>query len=252
LAFFVFYKIFCFKEVFWSDFLIDSIEWVKSDILETCNNLRLKALPFAGILISFCLWVLTVSPLYGQRTSVTMNGQLIEHYNVFRGDTALKHGDYELYYKTHLIEKGSYNRGKKTGVWTYLNLGNAFEFQYDFDRDSLIKISGERQYRLRYESPCLYLGSPLVPYAFLTTIVGYPPDALEGQIAGKVDLILNISKTGEILNRHAEEDGSNKLLSEAVLKGSYDFPDDWRWIPARENNQRIESTYKITIHFELH
>lgn len=186
-----------------------------------------------------------------KKTSVLMNGQLIEHFYVSKIDTSLKHGAYQLFYKTHLIESGQFLNGQRVGVWTYCNLGNVLEFKYDFDQDSLIMVAGGEQQRMLAEtSPCMFLGSSLVPYAHISTLVGYPAKAYEKGLEGKVDLFLVISPEGQILNRYT---GSNdpRLLATPVLKASYSFPDDWQWIPERHNNQKQESIYKITILFEL-
>ncbi|WP_132434987.1 energy transducer TonB [Natronoflexus pectinivorans] len=188
----------------------------------------------------------------GQKTRTFHRGQMIENYHVLPSDTSIKHGTYRLHYKTHLIESGQYHKGKKVGVWIYFNLGNAFEFQYNYDLDSIVRIAGhERQSVLRFESPCLFLGSPLVPYVFLLNKVGYPLDAFEEGISGKVDLYLVISPDGEIVHRYVGS-SDHRFLTSAVLKASREFPDEWRWIPERRQNRKVESTYKITIFFDLH
>jgi hypothetical protein len=186
-----------------------------------------------------------------KRTSVLMNGQLIEHFYVSKHDTTIKHGPYELFYKTHLIESGQFVNDRRVGVWTYCNMGNVLEFKYDYDKDSLVMIAGgEQQKMLAVQSPCMFLGSSLVPYAHISTLVGYPARAYDKGKEGKVDLFLVISPEGRIIRRYT---GTNDpgLLAAPVLKASYSFPEEWIWIPERKNNQKQESIYKITILFEL-
>ena len=186
-----------------------------------------------------------------KKTSVLMNGQLIEHFYVSGSDTSLKHGPYELFYKTHLIESGQFMNGRKVGVWTYCNLGNVLEFKYDHDCDSLVLIAGgEQQSMLDQTSPCMFLGSSLVPYAHISSLVGYPAKAFENGLEGKVDLFLVISPEGQIIKRYTG-DNDPRLLSTSVLKASYSFPKEWLWVPERQNNLKQESIYKITILFEL-
>ncbi len=186
-----------------------------------------------------------------KKTSVLMNGQLIEYFYVSNKDTSIKHGPYELFYKTHLIESGQYRNGQKVGVWTYCNLGNVLEFKYDHDRDSLVLIAGgEQQSMLSETSPCMFLGSSLVPYAHISSLVGYPARAYDNGMEGKVDLFLVISPEGQIVNRYTG-DNDPRLLANPVLKASYSLPDEWLWVPERQNNQKLESIYKITILFEL-
>lgn len=186
-----------------------------------------------------------------RKTSVLMNGQLIEHFYVSNIDTTIKHGPYQLFYKTHLIESGQFLDGHKVGVWTYCNLGNVLEFKYDHDRDSLVLIAGGDQQRMLEEaSPCMFLGSSLVPYAHISSLVGYPAKAYEKGLEGQVDLFLVISPEGQIVKRYT---GVNdpRLLAAPVLKASYSFPGEWLWMAERQNNQKHESIYKITILFEL-
>lgn len=205
------------------------------------------------VLAVYLLLVLSAATrIYGEKkTSVLMNGQLIEHFYVSEKDTSKKHGPYELFYKTHLIESGQFRDGRKVGVWTYCNLGNVLEFKYDHDQDSLVLIAGgEQQSMLAQTSPCLFLGSSLVPYAHISSLVGYPVKAFDKGMEGKVDLFLVISPEGQIIKRYT---GANdpRLLSTPVLKASYSFPKEWLWVPERQNNQKQESIYKITILFEL-
>jgi hypothetical protein len=203
---------------------------------------------------SFVLLVLfmQVSEVDAQkRRSVSMNGQLIENYHVSKQDTTLKDGAYQLFYKTHLIESGHFQNGQRVGVWTFCNLGNVLEFKYDYDQDSLILIAGgEQQSLLKDESPCMFLGSSLVPYAHISTLVGYPVEAYDKGLEGKVDLFLVISPEGRIIRRYTGP-RDHRLLAAPVLKASWSFPDNWRWIPERRNNQKQKSIYKITILFEL-
>lgn len=186
-----------------------------------------------------------------KKTTVLMNGQLIEHFFVSNKDTSIKHGPYELFYKTHLIESGQFMEGRKVGVWTYCNLGNVLEFKYDHDRDSLVLIAGgEQQSMLAQTSPCMFLGSSLVPYAHISSLVGYPAKAYDKGMEGKVDLFLVISPEGQIIKRYTGAHDP-RFLATPVLKASYSFPEEWLWVPERQNSQKQESIYKITILFEL-
>lgn len=207
---------------------------------------------FRSSLLMVMLLAIDTHALMGQVAVTREDNQLIEKYHILNRTDSVMDGVYQLFYKSHLIEQGNYTRGRKTGVWTYLNLGNTFEFQYDYDADSLIRIAGaSRQMLLPYESPCMFLGSSLVPYAFLTSRVGYPAEAFKKGVQGKVELVLVIDTTGQI-KHHYVVNNDRPLLSDAVLRAVDKFPTDWRWIPARSNKAHIESTYTITIHFDLH
>ncbi len=187
---------------------------------------------------------------YGQKSNTFMDGRFNENYEVLKSDTAIKNGSYKLFYKNTLVEEGKYRNGIRSGIWTFFNLGGNFEFQYDFDKDSLLKLAGEDYYQLRSEMPCLYKGTPLIPYVYLSKLVGYPPEAYEKGIEGRVVLTLRISEKGEILDRYISK-GLNIILDSAVLDAATRLPEKWEWIPAKKNGEKVESLYNITIIFDI-
>ncbi|MGQ1947748.1 energy transducer TonB [Geofilum sp. OHC36d9] len=203
----------------------------------------------------FALMVLALMSVYGseleaQCRRLIMNDMLQEVYNVNPADTSQKDGDYRLYYKSHLIEAGQYHRGRRVGKWVFFNLGKVMELVYDYDLDSLVEIAGrDRQAELSRESPCLFLGSSLVPYTFISSF-GYPAEALDNNIQGTVKLLVFISSEGEI-KKFSVEQSASPLLTEAVLNRCQKFPDDWRWLPRRINNKKVDGTYSITIYFNI-
>jgi hypothetical protein len=190
------------------------------------------------------------SGLEAQCRRLIMNDMLLEVYNVNPADTSQKDGDYRLYYKSHLIESGQYDCGRRVGQWIFFNLGKVMELVYDYDLDSLIEIAGrDRQARLNRESPCLFLGSSLVPYTFISSF-GYPVEALANDIQGFVTVRVFISPLGEI-KKFSVEQSSSPLLTKAVLDRWRQFPDDWRWLPRRINNKKEGGVYSITIYFNI-
>jgi TonB family protein len=187
----------------------------------------------------------------GQRVRKSMDQRFVEHYSVLAADTTQMHGQYMMYYKDLLIEKGSYRYGKRSGKWTFFNLGGDFEFQYDFDSNTLLRIAGSDFYKLRNERPSLFLGSPLVPYVYISSMVGYPLEAIEKGIKGQVVLTLKISDKGEILDRYISH-SLNEMMDSAVLKAAMNFPEKWEWIPAKRMGVNVESLYNITVFFDLY
>lgn len=194
--------------------------------------------------------ILITNDLLAQRIRKSMDDRFTEHYHVLKSDTTKKDGEYKLFYKSTLVEKGCFKKGVRSGVWTFFNLGGNFEFQYDFDSDSIIQIAGADFYSRRNERPSLFLGSPLVPYVFISNKVGYPLEAIEKGIKGKVVLTLKISETGQIIDRYISQ-GLNNMMDTAVIKAAWSFPENWEWIPAKRGGEPIESLYNITVYFEL-
>lgn len=217
-------------------------------VLQKTGKLRVQLVVLSGVLF---LLLVAASPPIELRTSRTMKGQLNCSYHVLKSDTSVLHGPYALYYKSHLVEAGRYTHGQRTGVWTFLNLGRVLEFKYDYDADSIVLVAGyEEQRALAQNSDCMFLGSSLVPYAHLTSLVGYPSAAYEADIEGVVDLYMDISAEGAILRRYLGP-GAPPELGDAVLEASRQLPEDWRWLPQRVKGKKQRSLYRISIHFEL-
>lgn len=210
-----------------------------------CRN-HSRAIKWGCLLALLLLHV----PLMSQKVRKSMDHRFTEYYQVWGRDTSKMDGPYQMFYKETLVETGSYSQGRKTGLWTFYNLGGSFEFQYDFDTDSLIRLAGSDIYHRRNERPSLFLGSPLVPYVFISTEVGYPNEAIEKGIKGKVVLTLRISEEGEIIERFISH-GLNSMMDTAVLNAAWKFPDNWEWIPAKKGARKVESFYNITVFFEL-
>lgn len=185
-----------------------------------------------------------------QKVRNTMNNRFTEHYEVMASDTNKLDGDYALYYKTTLVESGIYFKGERKGIWTFYNLGGDFEFEYDFDRDSLLRFTRSEYYKLRNDHPTLFLGSPLIPYVYISSMVGYPDEAFVKGIQGKVVLTLRISDEGKILDRYISQ-SLNGIMDSAVLKAAWSFPDTWEWLPAKRMGENVESYYNITVFFDI-
>ena len=178
------------------------------------------------------------------------DNRFTEHYRVSENDTSVLDGKYELYYKSHLIEKGQYKNGIRSGTWTFYNLNNFFEFQYDFTRDTLLRISGNKYYDRRKYIPPIFLGSPLIPYIHILKAIGYPSDTYQNKIQGKVILTLIISETGDIVNSFISE-SLDETTDAVVLNTVQGFPKSWKWLPARREGVKVESNYNITVIFDL-
>ncbi len=207
---------------------------------------------FCSCRVFFMIFFLNMVFIGGsaQKVRNSMNNRFTEHYQVMASDTNKMEGEYALYYKKTLVESGVYDRGERKGIWTFYNLGGDFEFQYDFDKDSLLKFSGSEHYKRRNEQPTLFLGSPLIPYVFISSMVGYPEEAFIKGIQGKVVLTLRISCEGKILDRYISQ-SLNEIMDSAVLKAAWKFPESWQWLPAKRMGKNVESYYNITVFFDL-
>ena len=206
---------------------------------------------FIVLLMPFCLFSgVTSTSAQKLHTRKLGDTRFTEHFQVSEGNSDVLDGKYELYYKSHLIERGRYKNGVRAGVWNFYNLNNLFEFQYDFTRDLLLNLSGSDIYARNNYTPPLFLGSPLIPYIYILDSLGYPLETFEKNVEGKVVLTLIISTEGEILESFISE-SLDEATDREVLNTVKNFPDTWRWIPAKRDGIKIESDYKITVYFDL-
>jgi hypothetical protein len=173
-----------------------------------------------------------------------------EYYRVSEKDSAVLEGKYELYYKTHLIEKGQYKNGERSGIWSFYNLNNFLEFQYDFTRDSLLRIGGSKYYDRKKYIPPIFLGSPVIPYIHILRIIGYPSESFENKIKGKVILTLVISERGDIVKSFISESLDDQ--TDAIVLGTVkSFPSTWKWLPAKKEGKIVTGEYNISVIFDL-
>jgi len=171
-------------------------------------------------------------------------------YHVQESDTSVKDGRYKLFYKKKIIESGNYRENRRVGAWQYFSLDEIFEFEYNFDRNLVTKISGKNSNILKQQTPCLFLGSPIIPYLFIVKNINYPEKARKQRVGGKVVLTLKINKKGELWSLYLHQKLDPALDSE-VMRVARNFPDEWKWLPATRNGVPVDGEYLITIEFEL-
>ena len=165
-----------------------------------------------------------------------------------KSDTAVKNGFYNRFYKNKIIESGHYHNNAKTGLWRYYNLKGIFEFEYDFTNNVVTRLSGDRDPSM--ETPCLFKGSPLIPYLYIVEHVRYPKEAVDLDLSGKVVLGLKINKEGKVWAMYLAEKFHHSLDSE-VMRVARSFPSDWEWLAATKFGKPVSGEYLITVEFEL-
>ena len=204
----------------------------------------------------FSLFTLFLLSIYvqGQTTILIkdsyVNDTFTRECHVQESDTSIKDGTYKLFYKNKIIENGKYLKNKKVGLWQYFSLNGIFEYEYDFDKGKVAKISGEERYELIQKTPCLFLGSPIIPYLFIVNHVYYPEKAQKQKLDGKVILALKISEEGELWSIYLYQK-LDPVLDSEVMRVARNFPDEWKWLPATRNGVSVDGEYLITIEFEL-
>ena len=202
------------------------------------------------IFLFFVVFTLSIYVQGQTSKSIREYGNFTQEYFVQKADTSIKNGSYKLFYKKKIIENGKYIDNKKTGLWQYFSLDGIFEYEYDFDKSKIVKISGEEKSELNRKTPCLFLGSPIIPYLFIVNNVYYPEKARKLKLSGKVILALKISKEGELWTIYLYQK-LNPVLDSEVMRVARNFPDNWQWLPATGNGVPVDGEYLITIEFEL-
>lgn len=178
------------------------------------------------------------------------SGIYTQKFRCLASDTSVRHGTYQLIYKGDVIEKGDYRKGERVGVWEFYNLLKTIEFRYDYDSHTPFNILphvGETYTPRTF--PSIFLGSPYVPYHYISLRIAYPTKEQGNTTDCRVVLGLNISAQGRMTGYHLVEE-SRPTFNEAVLKAAAQIPKHWRWIPARRDGKNVPSVYKIILIFE--
>ncbi len=186
----------------------------------------------------------------GQEVRERTDGFLREVFQVANSDTALKDGPYNLFYKGEILEKGHYCKGHKCGKWQYFSFGSFFEYEYDYDADSLTRmVPHEDASYPPGDHPCLFNGSPFIPYLFIVNNVFFTEEANSQGLAGKTVLTLEIDSEGIITDRYISQSNLD-IFARVVLEASQKFPSDWRWLPARKKGVNVADKFEMAIIFE--
>nr|WP_319398063.1 energy transducer TonB [uncultured Carboxylicivirga sp.] len=203
-----------------------------------------------SIQLFLILLLLPVGLLAQDHKEITKeDGRLVFKY--IESSAGVKDGGYQLFYKDHLLENGQYSMGKKVGKWQYFNFNKILEYEYDFDNSLVTRVGGDKiSENTRFNTPCYFEGSPLIPYLFMVTNVIYPKSAISNDITGRVVLTLKINEEGKVYGFYISEK-LNYLLDKAVLDAALKIPDDWHFFPATKEGKMLLSEYTIPIEFEL-
>lgn len=198
------------------------------------------------------LQMIFISMIRGQEKKLVTkeNGLYKEVCWVSVQDTSLRQGLSTKYYKGKVIEKGYYRDNTRVGKWRFYNLNSILDSEYDFDRDELIVISGYDRHDLKIMSPCLFKGSPLIPYLYLVNNLGYPEKAINEDVEGKVVLALKINAKGQIIGFYLAQK-LHPVIDNAVVKVAKTMPQSWQFIAATKHRQPVAGEYHIAIEFEL-
>ena len=208
----------------------------------------------SGFNIKYIFSFLLISAIsicaYSQTNKIKKtDGFFVSEYHVLSSDTSKKEGLYRLFYKNRIIENGSFSENKRTGKWQFFSLDGVLEYEYDFDSNKILRLSGKNSEDLKNKTPCLFLGSPLIPYLYIVNKMYYPAKARDKKIGGRVVLALKINSKGELWSMYLYKK-LDPLLDKEVMRVARSFPASWQWLPATLNGKNIDGEYMISIEFD--
>lgn len=102
-----------------------------------------------GIAFLICYVSFSVCAQEVTVTVVQNEGNFKEVYDVLEADSAIRHGNYNLFYKDYIVESGQYANNQKIGNWQFFSFNGFLEYEYNFDRSAIVKLSGERGRQLK-------------------------------------------------------------------------------------------------------
>lgn len=163
----------------------------------------------------------------------------------------VRHGAYTMEYKGKVVEKGRYDKGKKVGKWEYRNYRDMLELRYDYNLGKPIYVLPHEGHKYdKQTNPCIFLGSPVVPYYFIMANVFYPEMEADNKHGGDVTLTISVNAKGRMTGYKIKK-SSSPHFAKAVEKAADRIPrNEWQWVPAREKGKNVQGEYDIVIYFD--
>jgi len=143
-----------------------------------------------------------------------------EEFYVLKSNTSIKNGNYQKRGIDNKIYcEGQYLNNEKVSIWNYYDYSGKIDFKYDFGLKKVIEFNNEENKKDSlnlYDVPAILFISSA---EFLTKIqwnTSYPMLAVEKGISGKVSVLVNVDKSGKIMNYSIKESVHELLDNEAL------------------------------------
>lgn len=173
-----------------------------------------------------------------------------EEYHVLASNIQIKHGKYSLIYKGYPIEEGLYSYGKRVGIWQFYTTEKEVELEYDYDNQKPNKILPHIGHKYSEDNyPPIFLGSPLHIRHYICSRTTYPSQE-RGEFKNcQVDVAMHIDSKGRFTGYHIQR-FSKPDFNQSVINAMKKIPENWRWVPAKQNGKNVDSEYVVSIVFE--
>lgn len=172
---------------------------------------------------------------------------LIETYSVLKDNRQVKHGTFEMKYYKKVLQKGTYDHGKKVGLWKYYSSKGAEEFIFNFDT----QIVESDKPGIAREALC----SEGKGYFDIITMrsIQLPGDALGNGNYFKVVVTFEVNTDGKTQNFKLKERSQNETLNQSVLDILKQEAMKLNWYPAIDDKgNRINCTLTQKFEFTVH
>jgi len=156
---------------------------------------------------------------------------------------------------------GSYEQGKKSGIWSFRGRNNSQYMQYDYDQKKLVAYFGTTyakdsiQVKLgggfkvsKVDYPPRYIGFKKEISRALKYTIRPPASVFEEGEAGMVLASFEVSELGEAMNFSIESSYNNKLV-EPIKSAIADFKKDW--MPAAINGTPVTAKMYLIFDFDF-
>ncbi len=105
-----------------------------------------------------------------------------EVYYVLKSNPGVKQGAYQKTSKGEFVEKGQFEKNKKSGVWEYYGYQGELEQKYDYDKNQLMYdrsflSNSEQDNESDYNRIAIFLGGIYTVYENIGYQMRYPTDA---------------------------------------------------------------------------
>ena len=242
------------------------------------------------LFISHLLLLLVISiPSFSQQTKkiVEESGEKYSKvkkiYYVLTDDQTIKHGPYQLYFtgkltitgfykmdkkdsvwqrydtKGSVVSRKIYTENKRTGIWEFYNNYGAFDWQYDFKKDSFLnKPQGSPDYSYqslngewvkgKADRDPVWLRSIYEWQSYLNRTLRYPGDALDQNKQGKVSVEITLDENGDAIDYSIGESVFPSLDAEAIRLFKIFQPE---FLPAVKDGKKVKTKIQLPISFRL-
>lgn len=195
--------------------------------------------------------VVVLTAAQDRETKTTIVDRFFTEEHEVLANTQIKDGHYTLSYRGSNIEEGYYRNGKRVGEWKFWNLQKDVELKYDYTRKRptyVLPHTGHTYDQRNY--PCIFLGSSLIPFYFITSRAYYPKAEAENKKGGRVVLRLKVNTRGRMTG-YTIKSATSENFAEVVRKAADQIPkDEWRWIPSKSKGAVVAGFYDITVVFD--